>query len=61
MAASYLSPADLAEEVGVPLTTVYAWRHQGAGPVAHKIGRHVRYARADVDAWLTTCREVRDE
>lgn len=48
----WLSPEDLADELGIPVRSVYAWRSRGAGPRGHKIGRHVRYRRADVDAWL---------
>ncbi|WP_407441204.1 hypothetical protein [Rhodococcus sp. (in: high G+C Gram-positive bacteria)] len=29
------------------------WRHLGCGPRSFKIGRHVRYWRADVVLWLT--------
>ncbi len=53
----WLSPQDLADELGVPVSTVYGWRHTGAGPVGHKVGRHVRFRRSDVEAWLGTCRE----
>jgi excisionase family DNA binding protein len=46
------SPEDLAAELDVPLGTIYRWRYQGSGPVGHRIGRHVRYRRSDVEAWL---------
>jgi excisionase family DNA binding protein len=48
----FLSPEDLAAELRVPLATVYGWRYKGTGPRALKVGRHVRYRREDVDAWL---------
>ena len=32
--------------------TLYRWRHKGDGPVGHRIGRHVKYRRATVEAWL---------
>ncbi len=47
-----LSPTELAEFLGVPLHTVYAWRHKGTGPKGCKVGKHVRYRMADVQAWL---------
>jgi excisionase family DNA binding protein len=38
--------------LGVPLKTLYAWRQRGYGPPAIKVGRHLRYRWADVEAWL---------
>jgi len=48
----FVSPDELAAYLDVPVRSIYAWRHQGNGPRGHKIGRHVRYRRADVEAWL---------
>lgn len=47
-----LTPENLADELQVPLSTVYQWNHDGTGPKRVKVGRHVRYRRADVEAWL---------
>lgn len=47
-----LSPAQLAEYLGVPRQSVYAWRHRGLGPPGMRVGRHVRYRLADVERWL---------
>ncbi len=47
-----LGPRDVADWLDVPLQTVYAWRHRSEGPPGFKVGRHVRYRRADVEAWL---------
>jgi hypothetical protein len=33
--------------------TLRYWRHLGCGPHSFKIGRHVRYWRADLVLWLT--------
>lgn len=46
-----------AEEVsqmlgGVPLTTLKRWRTERTGPAPLHIGRHVRYRRSAVEAWL---------
>jgi excisionase family DNA binding protein len=46
-----LSPEDLAAELGVPLATIYRWNSQGTGPRYARLGKHVRYTRADVEAW----------
>lgn len=48
----YLSPADLAALIHVPVGTVYQWNYKGVGPRKTKVGRHVRFRRTDVDAWL---------
>jgi excisionase family DNA binding protein len=45
---------DLSEMLGVPVDTLYGWRHRGEGPEGYRIGRHVRYRRAAVEAWLDT-------
>jgi excisionase family DNA binding protein len=36
----------------VPVGTLANWRYQGKGPRFIKVGRHVRYRRSDVEAWL---------
>jgi excisionase family DNA binding protein len=36
----------------VPERSLYAWRYKGHGPKSRLIGRHLRYARSDVEAWL---------
>ena len=38
--------------VGVPEPTLAQWRYLRTGPGHIKVGRHVRYRSADVDAWL---------
>jgi excisionase family DNA binding protein len=43
---------DVAGYLQVPLETIYKWRHKGSGPLAIKVGRHLRYRRSDVDVWL---------
>lgn len=37
----------------VPEGTLRYWRHLGTGPRSFKVGRHVRYWRADLIVWLT--------
>jgi len=41
---------DLAGFLGVSASTIYDWRSRGLGPVAYRLGKHLKYARADVDA-----------
>ena len=47
-----LSTEDLMQEFGVSRDTIYRWNHLGTGPTRVRVGRHVRYRRADVDAWI---------
>ena len=49
-----LTPAELSEELKVPLATVYAWRYRRTGPRGIRVGKHVRYRRRDVSEWLET-------
>jgi len=49
---TWLGPEEVAAELGVPLRTVYAWRSTGRGPRGARFGRHVRFRREDVDAWI---------
>jgi excisionase family DNA binding protein len=44
--------ADLSTMLGVPVDTLYGWRHRGEGPTGYRIGRHVRYRCSAVEAWL---------
>jgi excisionase family DNA binding protein len=48
----FLSPEELAEYLGVPVATIYAWRYRNYGPPGWKCGRHVRFKREDVEAWV---------
>ncbi len=45
-------PIEVAQYMKVPLATLYAWRYKGEGPSAHRIGRHLRYRRRDVEEWF---------
>ncbi|MFJ4331203.1 helix-turn-helix transcriptional regulator [Streptomyces sp. NPDC088935] len=46
------TPAEVAKYLGVPVKTLYQWKYRGIGPNVHKVGRHLRYRWAEVDAWL---------
>jgi predicted DNA-binding transcriptional regulator AlpA len=43
----------LARLLDIPERTPGQWRYRGKGPRYIKVGRHVRYRRADVEAWLS--------
>lgn len=47
-----MTSVDVAEYLQVPVSTVRGWRVTGRGPRAVAVGRHVRYRRSDVEAWL---------
>lgn len=53
-----LSVEDVADFLGVPVNTLYQWRHKGTGPTAFRVGRFLRYDPAEVRTWLTTNAEV---
>ena len=45
---------EVSQLLGVPVATLYSWRHRREGPTGYRIGRHVRYRRAAVEAWIET-------
>jgi excisionase family DNA binding protein len=47
-----LSVRDLAEYLGVPVTTLYQWRYRSEGPTGFRVGRHLRYRWTDVQEWI---------
>ena len=47
-----MSLTDVSEMLGIPVHTLYRWRYKGDGPVGYRVGRHVRYRREAVEAWL---------
>lgn len=52
---------ELAEYLGVPVQTIYDWRLSAHAPRAYKIGKHLRFALSDVQAWLEEQREAAHE
>jgi len=42
---------------GIPERTIYNWRLRGQGPPAYRVGRHLRWRRSEVDAWLDAQRD----
>ena len=47
-----LSAEDVSEYLGVPVNTLYQWRHKGTGPTAFRVGRFLRYDPSEVRQWL---------
>lgn len=43
---------DVVAYLGIPKNTLYRWRVDGEGPRAMKIGKHLRYRRSELEAWL---------
>ena len=52
-----MTMTDLAEYLGIPVSTIYDWRTNGHGPVAHRFGKHLKFALSDVRTWMETQRE----
>jgi excisionase family DNA binding protein len=48
---------DLAEYLGLPVGTIYKQRSEGTGPPGFRLGKHVRWRRSEVDAWLESKRD----
>jgi excisionase family DNA binding protein len=47
-----MTAEDVARYLGVPVATLYAWKYEGKGPRAMRVGRYLRYRPADVETWL---------
>jgi len=48
---------EVAEQLAVPLGTLYSWRTRGLGPRGVRVGKHVRVSRDDLAAWLEEHRD----
>ncbi len=48
----------VAEMLGMPTGCLRNWRLKGKGPKFYKLGKSVRYDRAEVMAWLEGCRRA---
>ena len=55
--AVYLTAKELSHWLAVPIATISYWRTTRQGPPFHRVGRHVRYNLADVNDWLSKCKE----
>ena len=48
-----LRPEEVAAILGVPVTTLYRWRYHRTGPVALRVGKHLRYRPKDVEKFIS--------
>ena len=51
-----VDPPEAAGILKAPEATLAQWRYKGTGPAYYRVGRHIRYARSDLDAYLTSVR-----
>jgi predicted DNA-binding transcriptional regulator AlpA len=49
-----ISIEQLAEDIQVPVPTLYKWRAKSYGPVSIKVGKYIRYRPEAIDAWLAS-------
>jgi len=54
---NFLSLEDLAEYLGIPKRTLYAWRYRGEGPTGYRLGGRIKFRPSDVEEWLCSHRE----
>lgn len=47
-----LTIQEVADYLGIPRGTLYAWRYKGEGPRGFRVGKHVRFRAEDIEAWL---------
>lgn len=52
-----LTVQELANYLGVPVATIYAWRYRHEGPPGFRVGRHVRFRRSDIEEWISQQRQ----
>jgi excisionase family DNA binding protein len=43
---------EVADWLGKPKNTLYAWHSRGKGPRAIRVGNTLRYRRSEVERWL---------
>ena len=48
-----LTVEELADYLGVPVATIYAWRYHRQGPPGFRVGRHLRFRRSDIERWIS--------
>ena len=52
----YLTTAEVAELLRMPVESVRYWRHVGKGPASFRLGRRVLYELADVEAFVAAAK-----
>lgn len=51
-----LTTAEVSAMTKIPVATLRYFRYAGTGPGSFRLGRHVKYRRADVEKWLDDAR-----
>jgi excisionase family DNA binding protein len=47
-----LTTIEVANWLGIPVSTIYRWQYVGTGPPAIRIGRHLRFDADDLEHWI---------
>ena len=50
-----LTPEEVADLLGISMSTLKYWRHRNKGPRWLRVGRHIRHHPKDVDAYIAGC------
>lgn len=45
---------DVSAFLGVPVQTLYQWRHRSEGPPCVRLGKHLRFDPSQVRAWVAS-------
>lgn len=53
----FMTDVEVANRLRISASTVRTWRRLKKGPPYHRLGRTVRYRRADLNAWIDAQRE----
>lgn len=53
-----LTVTELASYLQVSKKTIYHWRSLGQGPAALLVGKHIRFRKETVNAWLESTEEA---
>jgi len=48
---------ELADYLGIPVSTIYDWRTNGKGPRAYRFGKRITFGITEIRAWMETKRE----
>lgn len=48
----YIDAAEVAKILAIPRNTMYTYADRGIGPKSFKIGKHRRWERSEVLAWI---------
>lgn len=52
-----MTPSEVSEQLSVPTSTLYAWRHRGQGPPAIKCVGLLRYDATELERWINERKE----